>query len=49
MERYARTSQPAVSRRHPTRALLVLLWLLLVLALAVVGAWLTVAWRYVAA
>jgi hypothetical protein len=49
VERYARARDRAVSARHPTGALLVVLWLLLCLALAVGATWLMLAWRYFAA
>jgi hypothetical protein len=48
IERHARTGEPAVSVRRPSVVLLVVLWLLLVLALAAGAAWLTLAWRYLA-
>jgi hypothetical protein len=48
IEQYARSGQPVVSVRRPSVALLVVLWLLLVLALAAGATWLTVAWRYFA-
>jgi hypothetical protein len=40
--------QAAVPVRRPPGALLVGLWVLLLVTLAAGGAWLTVAWRYLA-
>ena len=48
LEHYARSTPPTVAVRRPSVALVVVLWLLLVLALAAGAAWLTVAWRYLA-
>jgi hypothetical protein len=48
LEQYARADQADVSVRRPAGARLVVLWVLLVLALAAGGAWLMVAWRYLA-
>jgi hypothetical protein len=48
VERYARTRPAPVTAGQPTRALLVTLWLVLILALAAGGVWLAVAWRYLA-
>jgi hypothetical protein len=49
IERYARTRQAAVSVRRPGAARLAVLWLLLLLAVVAGGAWLILAWRYLAA
>jgi fatty acid desaturase len=46
VERYTRQRETAVSVRRPPGALLVGLWVLLLVTLALGGAWLTVAWRY---
>jgi hypothetical protein len=48
LKHYARPTQPTVAVRRPSVAVVVVLWLLLVLALAAGAAWLTVAWRYFA-
>jgi hypothetical protein len=48
VERYARMGQAAMSVRRPPGALLVGLWVVLLVTLAAGGAWLMVAWRYLA-